>query len=121
MFSADFICEEMAMTDTRPQLVSPVSISRAASLIAAGLLIFVGIVFQLGQLGYGVRYADGFWMIQMIATNTWNLLAVHLGAPTIKQILEFWPLALVAGGFGILVARRAPKCAGTRRGERRSV
>ena len=109
------------MTDTRPQLVSAASISRTAAVIAAGLLIFAGIVFQLGQLGYGVLCANSFWVIQMIATSIWNLLAVHFGAPSMGRILEFWPLALVAVGFTILLALRPSHRAGARAGEKPGV
>ena len=121
MFSAEFTREEMVMTDTRTQLVSEASISRAAALIAAGLLIFVGIVFQLGQLGYGVVCAHSFWVIQMIASNIWDLLAVHLGAPSIGQIVEFWPLALVAIGFTILLALKPQNRARMHNGAERGV
>jgi hypothetical protein len=104
MFSADFILKEMVMTDTRPQLASEASISRAAAVVAANLLIFVGIVFQLGQLGYGGLRADSFWVIRMIAADIWELLAARFNAPSFTQILEFWPLALVGLGLMILVA-----------------
>ena len=106
------------MTDTRPQLVSEASISRAAALIAAGLLILVGVVFQLGQLGYGVLCADSFWVIQMIASNIWDLLAIHFGAPSIGQILKFWPLALVGTGLTILLAIKPQNRVSGRGGEK---
>ena len=106
------------MTDTRPRLVSAGSIPRAAALIAAGVLIFAGIVFQLGQLGYGVPCANSFWAIPMIATSIWDLLAVHLGTPSSGQVLEFWPLALVAMGFTILLALKPSNREGARAGEK---
>lgn len=94
------------MTDRKPQLVSEASTSRVVALIAAGLLIFVGTVFQLGQLGYGALCAESVWVVQMIGTNLWDLLAVHLDAPSVGQLVEFWPLALVGLGLTILLALR---------------
>jgi phosphotransferase system glucose/maltose/N-acetylglucosamine-specific IIC component len=118
MFSPEFAHEEMVMTDTRPQLVSEASTSRIVALIAAGLLIFVGTVFQLGRLGYGVLCADSVWVLQMIGTNLWDLLAVRLDAPSIGQIVEFWPLALVGMGLTILLALKPENRVGARCGSR---
>jgi len=94
------------MTDTRPQLVSETSISRAAAMMAAVTMIFLGVVFQWGQLGYDHFNLDGFWVVHMIATNLWNLLALHINVPGVIEIVKLWPLLLVAAGFAILRALR---------------
>jgi hypothetical protein len=121
MLTAALNRQEMVMTDTRPQLVSETSIPRAAALIAGSLLIFAGIVFQLGQLGYGGICANSFWAVQMIATNVWNLLAIHLGAPSFGQMLDLWPLALVATGLTILFALKPQGRARMHRGAKQGV
>jgi hypothetical protein len=120
MFRAEFDSEEVVMTDTKPRFVSEASIPHAAAVAAGSLLIFAGIVFQLGQLGYGGICADSFWAVPMIATNLWNLLAI-LGAPSLRQVLDFWPLALVAIGFAILFAFRSKNRARMHDGANQSV
>lgn len=72
--------------------------------MAAIVLIFLGIVFQWGQLGEGQFNVDGFWVIHMIAMNVWSLVAMHLGTPGLTEILRFWPVLLVAFGLAILLA-----------------
>ena len=113
------------MTQTKPQLVSETSISRAAAMMAGIMLIFVGIVFQWGQLGNSQSNIDGLWVIRMIAVNVWDLIAIRLSAPGLEGILKFWPLMLVAFGLAILLALRpgdrAAENGATRKGEKTSV
>ena len=92
------------MTDARPQIVSQASISRVAAIMVAGLLIFAGIVFQLGELAWGRLNEDGLWLVHMIAMSIWNLLAIRMNAPELVTILHFWPLMLVVFGLAILLA-----------------
>lgn len=92
------------MTDATPPLLSQTSISRVAAIMAAIMLIFLGIVFQWGQLGAGQFNVDGFWILHVLAMNAWNLVAMHLGTPGLTEILRFWPLLLVAFGLAILLA-----------------
>ncbi len=92
------------MTDATPRPLSQTSISRLAAIMAAIMLISLGIVFQWGQLGEGQFNLDGFWVIHMIAMNLWSLVAMHLGAPVMLEALRFWPLLLVAFGLAILAA-----------------
>jgi hypothetical protein len=104
---AEITNEEMAMmTDATPRLVSEISISRVATIMAAIMLIFLGIVFQWGQLGEGQFNVDGFWVIHTIAMNVWNLVAIHLG-PGLMETLRFWPLLLVAFGLAILLGLKS--------------
>ena len=100
------------MTDATPRLESEMSISRVAAIMAAIMLIFLGIVFQWGQLGKGQLDVDGLWVIQTIAMNVWNLVAIHLGSG-LMETLRFWPLLLVAFGLAILAAVK-PGVAGVR-------
>jgi len=92
------------MTDARPQLVSAPSISRSFALAAGGLLIFFGVVFQLGEFICGRLSAPNYWLIHMIATNVWNMLVLKLNAPGMGDILRYWPLVLVGFGLAILLA-----------------
>lgn len=70
--------------------------------MGAGLLILVGVVFQLAQLGYGMLTAKDFWFISMIAENIWNFLAMRSDLPALGELLRFWPLLLVVAGLGLL-------------------
>lgn len=92
------------MTDARPQLVSAPSISRSLPTTAAALLIFCGVVFQLGELICGRLSAPSYWLIHMIAVNIWNMLVLRLNEPGIAEVLRFWPLLLVGFGLAILLA-----------------
>lgn len=92
------------MTDATPPLLSQASVSRVAAIMAAIMLIFLGIMFQWGQLGAGQFNVDGFWVIHMIATNVWNLVAMHFGTSGLTDIFRFWPLLLIAFGLAILLA-----------------
>ena len=73
--------------------------------MAAGLLILLGVVLQLGELGYGHIDASNFWLISMITQDAWNVVAMHGNAPALDDVLRFWPLALVSIGAGILMLR----------------
>ena len=94
------------MTHTSPQLTSAPSISRSLATVAAGLLICLGVVIQLGEFICGRLNATSYWLVHMIATNLWNALLLRLDAPGIGDALRFWPLLLVIFGLAILVALR---------------
>jgi hypothetical protein len=104
MFTAERIREEMAMTDARPQLICASIVSRTAAFIAAGLLILVGGVFQLGEFICGQLSATSHWLIGMIALNIWDMLVVRLNTLGLGGFLRFWPLLLVGFGLAILLA-----------------
>jgi hypothetical protein len=81
------------------------SVSGEAMLMAcAGLLILLGIVFQLAVLGYGHINAGDFWLVSVIATNLWGVAAEHLNLPALQEIFTYWPLLLVCTGFVMLLA-----------------
>jgi len=112
------------MTDARPQLVSAPIVSRTVAFIAAGLLIFVGLVFQLGEFICNQLNATSYWLIHIIAMNIWNALVLRLSVLGFEGILRFWPLLLVGFGLAILLAlqptgRAMPQGsrAGVKRGE----
>jgi hypothetical protein len=104
MFSIEFRQEEMAMTEARPQLISAPIVSRTVAFLAAGLLIFVGLVFQLGEFIGSRLSATSCWLIDMIALNIWNALILRLNALGFEDVVSLWPLLLVGFGLAILLA-----------------
>jgi hypothetical protein len=118
MFNPEFMQEAMAMTDTKPQFVSNRPVLRAALLLPAAALIFIGSVFQLGVLGYGHMNPRDLWPAVMVVQAAWNLLAVHLNAPQFGDLSQFWPLLLVALGLAIALVLKPSNRSAARRGQR---
>jgi hypothetical protein len=119
MFSPEFTQEAtMMMADAKPQFVSSRPALRAALLLPAAALIFIGSVFQLGMLGYGQLNPRDLWPAIMIIQTAWNLLAAHLNAPDLANVGQFWPLLLVGLGLAILLALKPANRSAARRGPR---
>ncbi len=106
------------MTDAKPQFVSGRPALRAALLLPAAALIFIGSVFQLGMLGYGHINPRDLWPVVMIFQAAWNLLAAHFNAPELANVGQFWPLLLVGLGLAILLALKPANRSGAHRGPR---
>jgi hypothetical protein len=102
MRSVPFQREGKRMIDTRPKLNAHGSAWHMGTLVAAGLFILVGIVFQLGQFGYDGLAAKNLWFISMIVANTWNFLAARSDLPALTDVVRFWPMLLVATGLALL-------------------
>ena len=79
------------------------TLSTKATVLGAGLLILLGIVLQLGVLGYDHVRPSNLWFFSVFAEGVWNMLAVHVNGPALDQVLRFWPLMLVSAGLGILM------------------
>lgn len=75
-------------------------------MLMAGLLILLGIVFQLGELGYGHMNPANLWFVSVVTQSAWNLLAMRTNGPALEEILRWWPLALVSVGLAILLLQR---------------
>lgn len=85
--------------------VSSQPITRSAAIIpAAALLILLGIVFQLGELGYVNWSADNLWVLSVISSSITTLLDTCVKAAMLGGALRFWPLILVLAGLGILIS-----------------
>jgi len=84
--------------------VSTPSISRTVAFVAAGLLIFLGVVFQLGRFLGSLSNASNDWLIHMIAMNVWNAIMLRLDVLGFGPVLHFWPLLLVGLGLATMVA-----------------
>ncbi len=71
---------------------------------SAGLLILLGIVLQLAELGYGHVNAGNMWLYSVVVTDVWHALSVHLNVTAVEEWLKFWPLLLVCVGLAIFLA-----------------
>jgi hypothetical protein len=94
------------MTNPARQSYSSMTTGSGALMAAAGLLILLGIVFQLAEFGYGQLVPGEGWLLSMVASDLWNAIALHLNMPALQQLLEYWPLLLVCAGSGLLAALR---------------
>jgi len=72
------------------------------TMVIAGLLILLGIVFQLGEFGYGHISAQNLWLVSVVTQSVWNL--IH--GTGFDEVTRWWPLVLVSMGFAILMLRR---------------
>jgi hypothetical protein len=72
--------------------------------VTAALMILVGVVFQVGELGLSHIRLDNLWLVSVVASDLWNLVVTHLGGPTVTQVLRYWPLLLVGLGLSIMLA-----------------
>jgi len=97
------------MVDANPQRHFGESLTAKSMMIVAGLLILLGTVLQLGQLGYGHISPANFWLVSMFTQSIWNLVAMRLNGPAVGEVLRFWPLMLVSVGLGILMLRMEQK------------
>jgi len=72
----------------------------------AGLLILVGLVLQLGTLGYGHVQPGNVWIASTIAGSAWSMLISQLDAPGVQEVSTFWPLLIIGTGLAILLVAR---------------
>ncbi|MGH9716575.1 MAG: hypothetical protein ACRD4R_07600 [Candidatus Acidiferrales bacterium] len=101
------------MIDSRPRFTSQASAWQIGTLLPAGFLILVGIVFQLAQFGYDGLAVRNFWFVSMIVSNIWSFLAARSNLPALDELLRFWPMLLVATGLALLALPYSP-CAAAR-------
>jgi hypothetical protein len=80
--------------------------ANSVTMLIASVLILLGIVFQLGELGYGHINAHNLWFVSVMTESAWNLVSMHGNGPALDEILQWWPLALVSVGMAILMLRR---------------
>ena len=111
MNAALFSQEVLNMTDAKFDYLSGASVCRVATVALAGLLLFLGIVFQLGEFGYGGLAARNLWLLSVIAQSLWNLLAVRFNMPALGELLRFWPMLFVAAGLALLAIPHSALCA----------
>lgn len=87
--------------------------------VGATLLILLGIIFQLGELGYGhLGLGNNLWFFSIVLSDIWNILSLRLNIPAVADLLRYWPLILVGLGLAILLATRENRSFRARRGIR---
>ena len=72
----------------------------------AGLLILVGLVLQLGALGYGHVQPGNIWIASTIAGSVWSMFTSQLDAPWAQELATFWPLLVISMGAAMLLVTR---------------
>jgi hypothetical protein len=85
--------------------------SKAASgtgilMAVAGLMILLGVVIQLAELGYGQLVPGEGWLVSLVANQLWSFVVLHMNIPALRVALEYWPLVLVGLGCSALLAMR---------------
>jgi hypothetical protein len=95
------------MTNANRQASLALSVSGRIFIMAgAGLLILVGLVLQLGTLGYGHVQPGNIWIASMFAGSVWSMLITQLDSPGVQQLATFWPLLPIIMGLAILLVTR---------------
>ena len=84
----------------------------------ATLLILLGMLFQLVELGYAHLGLGNLWFFSIMFTDIWNILSMRLNIPNLADLLRYWPLVLVGLGLAILLATHENRSSGARRGNR---
>jgi hypothetical protein len=110
------------MTIANPQASSALPGSRRTLITgAAGLLILVGLVLQLGALSYSHLQPSNIWVVSTVLRSAWSMLILQLHAQGMQAVLTFWPLLLVSLGLAIMLLSRSeirqPLLSPSRRGQ----
>ncbi|HEX4075709.1 MAG TPA: hypothetical protein VHX49_09950 [Candidatus Acidoferrales bacterium] len=99
----------MTNVERRAPSSTSTSTSSAAATLGAAVLIFLGIVFQLCELGYAHLTTDSHWVASLLLQSLWNVLDGWVNSAAIGDSFRFWPLALVLAGCAILMSRRTAR------------
>jgi len=95
------------MTNEHRELRNGHSISMAIVLTVAALLLLLGTVLQLGDLGFGQLSPSSFWLVRIVIEGIWNALVAISSAPVLQELRQFWPLLLVSLGLALLLATKS--------------
>jgi hypothetical protein len=85
---------------------APSGSKRLLMLGAAGLLVLVGFVLQLGTLGYGHVQPSNLWIASTVVHSTWSMLILQLDGLSMHAVETYWPLLFVSLGLAILLLTR---------------
>jgi hypothetical protein len=97
---------EIMMTSVERRGHSRTSTQPAAATLGATILIFLGIVFQLCELGYAHLTADSHWIASLLLQSLWSVVDGWVNSAGMGDAFRFWPVALVLAGCAILASRR---------------
>jgi hypothetical protein len=94
------------MTNASRQSIAGSGIKGATSVaVIAAVLILLGIVFQLGELGFGDLRPENSWLFSVLIAGFWNMLALRFNVG-VHDVIQYWPLALVCVGVALLLVGR---------------
>jgi hypothetical protein len=93
----------MANLERQGTIESPVSGVRLI-LVGAAVLILLGIVFQLGALGYADVSPDNAWVLSVMGEGLWNILSMLAKSVISEVVLRYWPILLVLTGCAAVLA-----------------
>jgi len=96
-----------SITNANRQELSAQSVSGRVFIVAgAGLLVLVGLVLQLGALGYGHLQPGNIWIASTIVERLWSMLIAQLDSPGVQELATFWPLLLISMGLALLLVTK---------------
>jgi hypothetical protein len=96
-----------SMTNANRQLPSAQTVSGRIFIVAgAGLLILVGLVLQLGALGYGHVQPGNIWIASTIVERVWGMLIALLDSPGVQELSTFWPMLPISMGLALLLVTK---------------
>jgi hypothetical protein len=93
----------------KANLLGPSALSlfgRVLIMGGAGLLVLVGLVLQLGALGYGHFQPSNIWIVSTILERAWSMLSAQLDALGVQWLVTFWPVLLISIGLAVLIVTR---------------
>jgi hypothetical protein len=102
----DMAGDEIMTIVNRQAPLAPSASGRVFIMGGAGLLILVGLVLQLGTLGYGHVQPGNIWIASTIAGSVWSMLTSQLDAPWAQELATFWPLLVISMGLAMLLVTR---------------
>jgi len=94
------------MTNVDRRVSSATSSSSPAAALGAFVLISLGVVFQLCELGYAHLSTDSHWVASLLLSSLWSLVDGWVKATALGDGFRFWPLALVLAGCALLMSQR---------------
>lgn len=94
------------MTNVDRRIPSTTSISSPAVTLGAFVLISLGVVFQLCELGFAHLSRDNHWFASLVLESLWSLVDGWVKAAALGDGFRFWPLAFVLAGCAVLMSRK---------------
>ncbi len=74
---------------------------------AAGFLIFLGVMMQLGDLANTKLVAETAWLAPRVAWTLMDTVVACINSPSAQLTINFWPLVMMIVGGVLLVAKNS--------------